>query len=175
MAHALQERVCNVCREAKPLSSYGARSNRPLGLQYTCKGCLAERARERRVTVSLTEEQKERARQVSSKWRKQNPDRNRDMKASWRMRNLHKKNSSNSYRRALKLERTPSWLTEEHKQSIRFMYWLARDLGTITGESYHVDHIVPLQGCNVCGLHVPWNLQVLPSDLNIKKGNSFYE
>ena len=51
------------------------------------------------------------------------------------------------------------------------MYWLASDLFKVTGEEYHVDHIVPLVGVDVCGLHVPWNLQVLPSDLNLKKGN----
>jgi hypothetical protein len=68
---------------------------------------------------------------------------------------------------------TPSWLSEVQKDEINQMHWLARDLEITSGGTYQVDHIVPLRGKNVCGLHIPWNLQILPSDINLSKGNRF--
>jgi hypothetical protein len=76
---------------------------------------------------------------------------------------------------ASKLNATPNWLTQEHHDQIKLIYAHAKECELLTGDKYHVDHIVPLQGENVSGLHVPWNLQVLPADINIKKSNSYGE
>jgi 5-methylcytosine-specific restriction endonuclease McrA len=60
---------------------------------------------------------------------------------------------------------TPPWLTPEHHQQIQWFYSEARLLGLT------VDHIWPLKGKNSCGLHVPWNLQLLTGVENDQKGN----
>lgn len=76
-------------------------------------------------------------------------------------------------RKAIKIQATPCWLTKEDFEAIEKFYEEAYNLKMLTGEEHHVDHIVPLQGKNVCGLHVPWNLQVLTARENIAKSNKF--
>lgn len=71
------------------------------------------------------------------------------------------------------LPNTPTWLTETQLSEIRYFYLEAQRLSRVSNEQHDVDHIIPLKGENVCGLHVPWNLQVLPHIENIKKGNKY--
>ena len=78
--------------------------------------------------------------------------------------------------RAAKLQRTPKWLTPEDYKKIQIFYDEAARLTQETGTEYHVDHIIPLQGENVSGLHVPENLQVLIGpgpDGNCSKNNKY--
>lgn len=71
-------------------------------------------------------------------------------------------------RQALKLMAMPPWVQRE---DILKFYVEARRRSLIEGVPYHVDHIFPLRGKGFVGLHVPWNLQVIPAKLNISKGN----
>ena len=71
------------------------------------------------------------------------------------------------------MHRTPSWLTDIDKERIQNEYKLAALLTKLTGESWHVDHTIPLQGKNVSGLHTPSNLKVMRGVENISKGNSY--
>lgn len=69
-------------------------------------------------------------------------------------------------------EATPKWLTQEHKDMIQRLYDFAAELNRQEGKSkYHVDHIAPLNHPLACGLHVPWNLQILDEKDNKSKGN----
>ena len=78
-------------------------------------------------------------------------------------------------RNAAKLKATPPWLSKEYLEQIRTEYELAAWCSKMMGIKYHVDHIIPLQGKQVCGLHVPWNLRVIPATENIRKGNKLDE
>lgn len=76
---------------------------------------------------------------------------------------------------ASKLQRTPKWLTKEHFKQIEEFYIISKLFQMYTGQKYHVDHIVPLRGENVSGLHVPWNLTVLLESENCRKYNKHYD
>lgn len=74
-------------------------------------------------------------------------------------------------RQAAKMQRTPAWLTEDDIWMMREAYKLARLRTKLFGFSWHVDHVLPLQGKVVSGLHVPSNLQVIPWLDNVRKHN----
>ncbi len=76
-------------------------------------------------------------------------------------------------RRAKELERTPSWTTEPQLHNIKETYKLASIMSKHSLLDFHVDHIIPLQGNIVSGLHTPSNLQILDSGSNLSKNNSF--
>ncbi len=81
------------------------------------------------------------------------------------------KNSEGAKRRAAKLQRTPAWA--DHN-AIRAVYLEAANaMVTDPALKVHVDHIIPLRGRNVSGLHVAENLQVIPASENIKKKNKW--
>lgn len=72
-----------------------------------------------------------------------------------------------------KLKRTPSWLTCDDHWMIEQAYELAGLRTKMFGFPWHVDHVIPLRGKKVSGLHVPTNLQVVAWADNLKKTNKF--
>lgn len=66
---------------------------------------------------------------------------------------------------------TPPWLSPTDRDKIKQIYLQAQQMTNLTGERYTVDHIVPLNGELVCGLHVPWNLEIVTHRANCKKHN----
>jgi hypothetical protein len=85
---------------------------------------------------------------------------------------LYQHNALSAKRRAAKLNQTPKWLTKDQLKQMEHYYETAKWVESILGESIVVDHIIPVQGKNVSGLHVPWNLQLLTREDNARKGNN---
>lgn len=87
--------------------------------------------------------------------------------------NRGKVNARTAARHATKMQRQPKWLTKQEKLHMRCLYQVSAMRNRESDIKWHVDHIVPMQGENVCGLHVPWNLRVIPAEDNIRKSNRF--
>lgn len=95
----------------------------------------------------------------------------RERSAKWARENRDRCNAKTAARRAARIQATPPWLTAEMHESMGDFYARAQEVSSATGVPYEVDHIVPLNGEAVCGLHVPWNLQILSRVENRAKSN----
>jgi len=80
-----------------------------------------------------------------------------------------------SLRRARKNNATPSWLVGELFDQVKAIYTEASKLTDSQGNRIQVDHIVPLRGKLVSGLHVPWNLRLATKTENCKKNSKFQD
>lgn len=89
----------------------------------------------------------------------------------YKVENKHKIRARGAARNAKKYQATPSWLTAEQRAAMADIFLRASNRTKETGVLHEVDHIYPIRGKTVCGLHVPWNLQILPHDENRSKSN----
>ena len=145
-----------------------------------------DKENQKRLAKEWYERNKELTKERASKWQKDNIERKREIRAEWRNKNIAKHNAYNrewwsenkdkraayeGKRRAIQIQRTPAWDSDAHL--IIAKYQLAAMLSKASGIPHHVDHIIPLQGRKVSGLHVFSNLRVIPGSDNVKKSNSF--
>lgn len=109
---------------------------------------------------------RERSNEIKRNYAKKHPERVAASKRKWSKANSKKELAKCRKYQASKKNATPPWLT---KAQIKEM----QDIYVNCLEGYEVDHIIPLQGKNVKGLHVPWNLRYLKISDNRKKSNKF--
>ena len=108
-----------------------------------------------------------------AEWSRRNTEKVKLYAQRTKQNNKGRVNSDTARRRYAKLKRTPVWLTADDHWMIQQAYELAALRTKMLGFSWHVDHIIPLQGEQVSGLHVPTNLQVIPWLDNVIKANNF--
>lgn len=191
---------CYKCKKIKDFSEYHKDNRSKDGYQAKCKACKKEWSAKRykkdkdritEVNKKWRENNKEKVNNIQNRWAKNNPERIKEIREktyeknkekrkedyrNWKANNKDKvrdynkkwieenrgyKNHLASKRRASKLNATPKWADLDKIKSIY----------ENRPEGHHVDHIIPLKGKNVCGLHVSWNLQYLTIEENLKKNN----
>lgn len=174
---------CCRCLIEKPGDQFSRLSYAKDGLSYQCKQCKKEeKAKWRR-------ENPEKANQAIKDWIAKNPEKaaagNRRRVNNWNNENKAKRRQMNktwfdknpgikalysaSRRIAVEIQSPP--LSEDQQSKIAEIYRNAKILSIETGIPHHVDHIIPLKANNCSGLHVPWNLQIIPASENVKKNN----
>lgn len=105
-----------------------------------------------------------------AKYRRDNAETVKARSAKYCRENPEKVCALKAKRRAAKLQRTPRWAD---LKAIEAIYWVCAQLQKETGGRFDIDHVVPLQGRNVSGLHVHYNLQIIPHVANTRKRNRF--
>lgn len=168
-------KTCNWCNETKDYSSFTKHKGSKDGHVNQCKSCLAAKAKRLRA------KDLDKFREVERKSKAKNYEKNRGRQLAYKKlyyqenrEVINRRQKKYSLLRHHRLKQaTPPWISDAHIKEIEDIYWLRDDLRVVTGEVYEVDHIVPLQGNNVCGLHVPWNLQILSQSENRAKRNNY--
>jgi hypothetical protein len=176
----LNAKVCPRCQEHKPPGAFY------VGQSY-CKPCAGARSKqwakdnpERRKELHDAENERNRdkrnahrrAREKANRsaanakkrdYFKRNPDKRRAKARAYHERYPWRRRAAKWEYKAAKMQRLPAWAD---LKSIRAIY-------ESCPPGHHVDHVIPLRGKNVSGLHVAGNLQYLPAEHNLAKGNSF--
>lgn len=162
---------CSKCKETLELTAFYKNHRGADGLSYKCKACKKKYDKEYKKEYRVAN--RERIIAYAKEYYDANKAHLRAQKKEYTVANPDKVNALNAKRRAQKIQATPKWLTKRDLALMESYYIKAKLLELETGIKYHVDHTIPLNHPQVCGLHVPTNLQVITAEENLVKGNTF--
>lgn len=114
-------------------------------------------------TKKYQKENQDQVKQTKQNWARKNPEYAAQYSKQWKLNNRKRVRAEISARRKRLQQHTPIWAT---RQEIVAFY-------ENCPEGFHVDHIIPLKGKLVSGLHTLANLQYLPAKENMSKGNKY--
>lgn len=164
---------CTTCGAERGVVEFPKRGNK-------CKSCVrvyhkAYRTRNAEQIAASKKawvtENKERKAEQDRLYAIQNPSKRKMARDKWSKLNPGKNTAAKTKNKLERVLRIPAWLTEDDHWMIEQAYELAALRTRLFGMQWHVDHIIPLKGKRVSGLHVPQNLQVIPAVVNLRKNN----
>lgn len=155
-------KFCKHCKEEKPEESFYKNKKLLGGFYNHCIPC------HKILTSRWYLKNKEKKLSDNKRWRQENREKWNEIKRITYWRDPLKYRRLSLEQHAVKGRIRRSKISKIHQEELKEIY-------RNRPKGFHVDHIVPLQGENVSGLHVPWNLQYLPAKENLSKSNKFYE
>lgn len=169
------KKFCTYKNHITALSNFRKGRRYKGGFVKWCKSCEKEYHAKRYITKKheilkasqeYYESNKDKVRERHKKWRQANEEIIKKYSKEYDLKFPEKNREKCRRYQAAKLKAVPAWITKEHIVEMQKIY-------ANCPEGYEVDHIVPIQGKNVSGLHVPWNLQHLPLSENRSKRNKY--
>ena len=157
-------KTCSRCNFTKDLTDFKKDVRYSQGVTGVCKECYKAYARANKAVYNWVVKNRERSNEIKDKYVKNNQETVKQSKRKWYDANPKKRLANVRVYQAAKKNGIPKWLTKEQRAEMQQFY-------INCPEGYEVDHIIPLRGKNVCGFHVPSNLQYLPISENRKKSN----
>lgn len=166
-------KVCSCCGVERPPS--GFHLQRGL-LRSQCIECLKAKRllrkdRERATSAEWVKKNPEKAKARWSRNHESRKEKRNEYSRQWQKKNRHLVRAFASKRRAIKAKATPLWDLELTELAVKEASHLAEMRFRSFGFEWHVDHMIPLNSTQVCGLHVWSNIQVIPASVNVSKGN----
>jgi hypothetical protein len=152
---------CTKCGESKSLLDFPAQKSNKDGRHCNCKSCRSV------YYASIYNSQKRKNRYMS------NHEVEKQKRKEYYKNNVGKYYINKAKRRATLLNATPKWYDCFDDFVLSEAYNLCKRREISTGVRWEVDHVVPLQGKTVCGLHWHHNWSVIPMYNNRSKGNTF--
>lgn len=175
-------KTCTKCNEQKPLDRFSKTTKSADGYSYHCKDCHAKYMKEYqkrpKSKIYCSEyhknyyaKNKEKLSLYMENWTQENKEYLREYDKKRYEENKYVYIARVAKRKAKLLKATPVWADHE---KIQMFYGFAKAMDFYNPfTKHHVDHIVPLQGKLVCGLHTHHNLQILTAEQNLSKGIKF--
>lgn len=166
-------KLCNKCQCEKPTSEFYRKTTAKDGLFWWCKDCHRGYVKGKYHALAQSDEYREAERARIRAFHQANPEKVRAWDQRYRENNLALLNAKAKRYVLARERRTPKWLTPDDLWMMEQAYELAALRSTLFGFPWHVDHVLPLHGRVVSGLHVPHNLQVIPGSENRAKSNRY--
>ena len=177
---SVDEMSCGTCQKIKPVQEFGKSSAETTGYKKQCKSCRKthdhdnkEQTNHKRRVYRRDNLDLVRSREKS--YQENNKEKILANRVKYRKNNKGKRASYQAKRRANKISATPMWADTQYIQDL---YVNCREAESVFERAgiqvkFNVDHIIPLQGKTVSGLHVEDNLQILTDHDNFKKHSTW--